>query len=118
MSKPIIFPIAESVAEIKKLIKSHNQFLSQRLRVLLECKLHEQTGISKRDLSENTGFNHNSAEKWRKMYVEGGLEALLHHNKTGFKPPSFTKAEHELLKAKLHDKRYLHQNQKNFKIKH
>ena len=104
MSKPIIFTIAESVAEIKKLIKSHNQFLSQRLRVLLECKLHEQTGISKRDLSKNTGFNHNSVQKWRKMYVEGGLESLLHHNKTGFKPSSFTKAEHELLKAKLHDK--------------
>jgi hypothetical protein len=37
------------------------------------------------------------------MYIDGGLEALLHHSKTGFKPSSFTEAEHELLKAKLHD---------------
>ena len=37
------------------------------------------------------------------MYIDGGLEALLHHRKNGFKPSSLTEGEHELLKAKLHD---------------
>ena len=103
MSKPIIFIIQESVPQIKKLIRNHDQFLAQRLRVLLECKKHEHIGISKRDLSKNTGYNHNSVQKWRKMYIHGGLEALLSHNKTGFKPSSFTEYEHELLSTKLHD---------------
>lgn len=103
MSKPIIFTICETLPELKKLIKSHEPFLAQRLIVLLECKKHEQTGISKRSLSENTGYCHSSVQKWRQMYIRGGLEALLSHNKTGFKPSSFSEAEHQLLKAKLYD---------------
>ncbi len=103
MSKPIIFTIQESQPEIKKLMKSHQPFLSQRLRVLLECKKHEQTGISKRSLSENTGYCHSSVQKWRQLYISGGLRALLSHNKNGFKPSSFSEAEHQLLKTKLHD---------------
>jgi len=103
MSKPVIFPIRESIEELKKLIKNHEQFLAQRLRVLLECKRHEQTGVSKRELSRITGCNHNSVQKWRRMYMHGGLEALLSHNKVGFKPSSFSPAEYELLRAKLHD---------------
>jgi len=103
MSKPIIFTIQESLPEIKKLIKNHEPFLAQRLRVLLECKKHEKTGISKRSLSENTGYCHTSVQKWRQLYIKGGLEVLLSHKKTGFKPSSFSEAEHQLLKAKLHD---------------
>lgn len=103
MSKPIIFTIKESAQEIKKLIKSYNPFIAQRLKVLLECKKHEQIGISKRDLSKNTGYNHNSVQKWRKMYIDGGIEALLSHNKIGFKPSSFTEPEYELLKEMLHN---------------
>jgi len=103
MSKPIIFIIKESLPEIKNLIKRHDPFLAQRLKVLLECKKHEQTGISKRSLSESTGYCHNSVQKWRQMYITGGLESLLSHNKTGFKPSSFSEAEHQLLSAKLHD---------------
>ncbi len=103
MSKPIIFSIKESIADIKKLIKSHNLFMSQRLRVLIECKKHELTGISKRELSENTGYNHNSVQKWRRMYIDGGIEVLLSHNKKGFKPSSFTASEYEILKNKLNE---------------
>lgn len=103
MSQPIIFTIKESIPELKKLIKMHDQFLSQRLKVLLECKKHEQTGISKRELAKNTGYNHNSVQKWRNLYIEGGLTALLSHNKIGFKPSSFSEDEYSQLKDKLND---------------
>lgn len=103
MSKPVIFKINESIPEIKKLIKNHNPFLAQRLIVLLECKKHESTGISKRELSENTSFNHNSVNKWRKMYIVGGLENLLQHNKKGFKPSSFNELEYQQLEDKLNN---------------
>jgi len=37
------------------------------------------------------------------MYIEGGLIFLLSHNKIGFKPSSFSEAEYEQLKEKLHN---------------
>jgi transposase len=103
MSNPIIFPTKESENEIKKLMKSNIPMIALRLRVLLECKKHEQTGISKRDIADATGANHNSVTQWRKRYTEGGIEALLTHEKTGFKPSIITPKQKEIIKKKLED---------------
>jgi transposase len=103
MSKAKQFTIRESIPEIKKLIKSNDEFLAQRLRVLLECKKNESTGISKRELSDKTGYDQNSAQTWRTLYIKGGIEALLSHNRKGFKPSVFSSSEHEQLKTILHN---------------
>ena len=103
MSKAITFHIKESIPEIKKLIKSHEPFLAQRLRVLLECKKHEEYGISKRALALNTGYCEDSVYHWRKRYIEGGLGLLLSHERKCNKPSSFTASEHQRLSDKLHE---------------
>ena len=85
MSKPIQISIKESFKELKVIQRSQGELLSKRIRVLIELKKHEKTGISKRDLSDITGINHNSITKWRKMYIAGGVSALLVHGRVGFK---------------------------------
>jgi len=71
--------------------------------MLLEIKKSEGKGISKRDLAELVGANHNSIQSWRSMYLSGGITLLLSHKKTGFKPTLITAEEHEAIDRKLRD---------------
>lgn len=103
MASTIIFKIKETEAELKALMKKQIPFLAQRVRVILECKKYEATGISKNELAAAAGVNHNSANTWRKLYVQGGIKALLIHKKTGYKPGSFTAEEKSAIAAKLND---------------
>lgn len=67
-------------------------------------KKHEKTGISKRDLSKLTGVNHNSIVKWRKLYMDQGIESLLVHGRVGgFKKSVVSLEEHKLIEKKLKD---------------
>jgi transposase len=75
------------------------------MRVLIELKKHEKTGISKRDLADITGINHNSITKWRKLYIANGLESLLIHGRIGFKKSLINEFEHKCLEKKLNDPR-------------
>lgn len=104
MAHPLQITVTESIKELRVLQRQHGELIGKRLQVLIEIKRHEKTGISKRDLSAITGVNHNSIVKWRKMYLESGIEALLTHGrKGGFKPSVVSASEHEMIKAKLHD---------------
>ncbi len=71
--------------------------------MLIEIKKSEGKGISKRDLAELVGANHNSIQAWRSMYLLGGITLLLSHKKTGFKPSLITTEEHEAIDRKLRD---------------
>lgn len=73
------------------------------MRILLECKKSEEFGISKRAISQNTGYCEDSVHRWRKMYIEGGLDLLLSHGRKCNKPTSFTATEHQRLSEKLHE---------------
>ena len=103
MSKPKQIIINETEKEIKKQLKSCSVFLRPRLLMLIELKKNEQDGISKRELAKILHVNHNSVQKWRKLYEIGGIKKLLSHNKIGFKPSVISKEEHEALKTILSD---------------
>ena len=85
MSSPIIFPIKESIGETRQLKRGSIPFIAQRLQLLLVCKRHERTGISKQNLARVLGIDPNSAQRWRMLYRTGGIKALMSHKKTGFK---------------------------------
>lgn len=103
MAAPKIIKVKESGKELNMLLKKSSTLIVPRLRMLLELKKHEETGISKRDLSVLVGVNHNSIQTWRTMYEHGGLTYLCSHRKTGFRPSVFTKDEHNAIEAKLKD---------------
>lgn len=103
MSHPKITVIKESETQIKQLLKTVIPFIGQRLRVLLILKQHESTGISKRETARLAGVCADSVQKWRKIYTQEGIDGLLKHNKTGFKPSVFSAEEHTRLEGKLND---------------
>jgi transposase len=103
MAKPIQIMIKESIKDLKSLQRGLGELLSKRMQVLIELKKHEKTGISKRALSEKTGINHNSITKWRKMYLAGGISALLTHGRVGFKKSLINEAEHKAIENKLNN---------------
>lgn len=103
MALPKIFMIKETEKEIKNLLKKSIPFIAQRLRVLLIFKQNEGQGISKRDVAKLASVDQNSVQSWRTMYIKSGIEGLMEHHKTGFKPSVFTTKEHKLIEEKLHN---------------
>ena len=103
MAHAKIFVIKESEKEINKLLKQSIPFIGQRLRVLLIMKQNETTGISRREVAKLAGVDPNSVQNWRKLYLTEGIEGLMKHQKTGFKPSVFTPNEHDMLEAKLNN---------------
>jgi len=103
MASPKVIIVKESVEELRKVLKKSSNFISPRIRMLIELKKHETTGISKRELADVLGVSHSSIQIWRTMYQEGGLFLLRSHKKTGFKPSVFTEAEQKIIEDKLKD---------------
>lgn len=104
MAHPLSITIKESIKELKALQRKQGELISKRIQVLIEIKKRETVGVSKRALSDITGINHNSIVKWRKMYLEGGIDAILKHGRAGgFKPSIITVEEHQKIKVLLHD---------------
>ena len=84
MAHPLSIQIKESIQELRNLQRKYGELIGKRLRVLIEIKKHEATGISKRDLANLTGINHNSIVKWRNMYLQEGVNSILIHGRKGF----------------------------------
>ena len=96
MALPFQITVKETIAELRALQRKHGELIKKRLLMLIEIKKHEKTGISKRELSDITGINHNSIVKWRKVYKTQGIAPLLKHGrKGGFKKSLISKEEHD-----------------------
>lgn len=100
MSYALSFPIKESEAEIKKLIRKHPIHFTPRLKMLLECKK-SKTPLSKNELADLICANHNSIQTWRKRYIDEGITALLTHKKIGFKPSVISSIAHKKIEKKF-----------------
>lgn len=103
MGKALIIPVKEDVATLRKLLKNSKPFFAPRIRMLIEMKKEGEQGISKRELMARIGASSQAIHNWRTTYKTGGIEALLSHNRKGFKPSVFTKEEHDKLRTILHD---------------
>ena len=103
MAAPKVITVKETIRGLKSMLKSAKPLIAPRLRMLIEIKKHESTGISKRELAEIVGANHNSIQTWRSLYCNGGIEALTTHKKVGFKKPVFTLDQHRVIETKLND---------------
>jgi transposase len=104
MSHPKSIEVKESIAELKKLLKISPRIVIPRIRMLIEIKRHENLGgISKRNLAEAIGVNHNSIQTWRTSYLNGGIDQLISYIKNEGRPTVLTPEEHEAVKQKLND---------------
>jgi|CXWL01.1.fsa_nt_gi transposase len=103
MSLPKTIAIKESLSELKSLLKKASLLIAPRVKAMIEIKNREAIGISKRELATIVGVDPNSIQTWRTLYIKGGIEAILKHNKKGFKPSVFSKEEHLAIEKKLKD---------------
>jgi hypothetical protein len=103
MALPKHVKVKESMSELKTLLKKASPLIAPRIRTIIEIKKHESMGISKIALASLVGVDPNSVQTWRTLYLNKGIEAILTHNKTGFRPSVFTKEEHASIEKKLKD---------------
>lgn len=103
MSSPKAFSILESDSEIKKLISQSSPMIAKRLQALLVFKKHEGTGgISKREVAQQIGVNHNSIQAWRNIYISEGIEKLMSHSKIGYKPSLINAEQEKAINEQMH----------------
>jgi transposase len=101
MALPKTFKIKESEKEIKSLIKKSSLMIAKRLHALLVFKQNEDIGISKREVANEVGVNHNSIQTWRTLYIKGGIKMLMSHSNIGYKPCKINNVQEQALKEQL-----------------
>lgn len=97
-SKQII--VKESEVELCKLRLKQPVHLRKRIDLLLVLK-RSDTSLSKLELAKLLKINHNTAQKWRNLYFDKGIEGLLFYGKIGFKPSIISKELHLAIQARL-----------------
>lgn len=90
--------IAESEAELKKLMRQEQGVRHQRLQVLY-LLVSRQSNRSQ--AARLVGVHRNSVQTWLTVYAEGGLSALLRVEKAPGRAPTLSGAPLERLRAKL-----------------
>jgi transposase len=105
MSKPKLIQIKESIPELRKLQRDNIPMISARIRVLIEFKKNESTGISKRQVADICGVDPNSVQKYRTMYEKEGIKALLNHDRKGARPSLVSASDKQIIEQKLNDPR-------------
>lgn len=103
MANALYIPVKETVAELRAALKKASPLFQPRIKMLLVMKKSGAEGVSKRLLAESVGVCGQSIHTWRTVYKQSGLNGLLTHKKTGFRPASFTKKEHDKIAHKLND---------------
>jgi len=104
MALPKTIEVKESIKELKKLLKTCPRLIIPRIRMLIEIKRHEDAGgISKRNLADMVGVNHNSIQTWRTLYLAGGIDKLSNYIKNDGRPTILSKEEHQAIEKKLND---------------
>jgi putative transposase len=98
----LVFKIKESESQLRKLLKKQPEHLRDRVRLLLVAKKSE-LALSKQALADKVGIDPNSANKWRKLYLEGGIEKLLVFKRGRKKPGMITPKIHKKIEELLSD---------------
>lgn len=104
MASPKSIKVKESIKDLKQLLKSCPRLIIPRIRMLIEIKKHEDIGgVSKRNLADIIGVNHNSIQTWRTLYSDGGVAKLTDYIKNEGRPTILSKEEHKAIEKKLND---------------
>jgi transposase len=99
LAKQII--VKETEQELKALMRKQPVYLKNRLEMLLVLKKSEVL-LSKESLARILKINHNTAQKWRTKYINGGIGGLLSDGRIGFKPSIISDDLHQAIAERLH----------------
>jgi len=100
MAKAKIIIVKETEADLKKLLRQQPPHLKNRVQMLLILK-RSTISLTKVALAKALNINHNTAQKWRGLYFDGGIDKLLSDGRIGFKPSVISKELHQAIEVRL-----------------
>jgi hypothetical protein len=102
MAKALEINVKESIEELQKYYrKASCATIKKRIRMLIIIKKRAPEMLSKDELAKICKFNPNSINSWRKIYLSGGIEAIMQHNWTGTESKHISKEQYKLIEEKL-----------------
>jgi len=102
MSKALTIHVKESVNKLNALLTRHPSTFHLRIKMLLIIKK-SRIPLSKLELAQQVGVNHNTIQKWRNTYITGGLTALLKNTQGGKRREVITASLHRIIRKRLLD---------------
>lgn len=101
MAKAKTISVKETTQQLKQLLRQqHKSTMRSRIIMLQEIKK-AAAPLSKNELAELVGVNHNSIQKWRKLYHTGGMTALLQNRQGGKRREVIDAAAHAAIEKRL-----------------
>jgi len=100
MALALKLEVKESIPYLRTLMRKSISMISVRINMLVQLKK-GKGHISRRKLSVKLGVGSSSIQRWKKSYLEGGLEALLQHGRKGSVSKIFGSEEHKFLEELL-----------------
>jgi transposase len=100
MFKALKIEIKETLPELRSQMRKSIPMIALRIKMLVQLKKHDCC-LSRRKLAAKVGVDDKSIQSWRKIYIDGGLSALLQHNKKGPVSKIFGTEEREFLEKIL-----------------
>ncbi|WP_018627080.1 hypothetical protein [Niabella aurantiaca] len=92
--------VKESLPELKGYFKNASNRIRPRVQMLLVMK-QSKTMLTKYELAQQVGVNHNSITAWRKLYEIGGIATILQHNQGGKRREVIDAATHKAIEKRL-----------------
>jgi len=100
MAKPLEIKVKETSAQLRSLQKKHpSKFKPLQMLVILL----EQGALSQKVLAAMIGSSDKSINKWRKVYLSGGVALLLEEHRGGHKEAKITPEAEKQLRARLNN---------------
>jgi transposase len=101
MAKAKNIVVKETLPELKQLLKEqHKQTMRNRIIMLQQIKQSE-VPLSKNELAILVGVNHNSIQKWRRLYESKGIKGLLEQTRGGKRREVITPLAHAAIEKRL-----------------
>ncbi len=100
IAKVLQIEVKESIQELLVALKQSSSRIRPRIQMLLAIKK-STTPLTKLELAEKVGVNHNSITSWRKIYRSGGFALLSKHNQGGKRKIVIDPKTHEAIKKRI-----------------
>jgi len=88
MANALQITVKETKSALTSLLLKQRSNIGRKKIDLLLVLLNHPDGLNKTELSYKVGISHNTANKWRKFYEQGGIATLLGDNRKGGNRPS------------------------------
>jgi len=93
--------VKQSNQELKQLLKEQYKPAMRNRIIMLQQIKQTDAALSKNELADLVGVNHNSIQKWRKLYEAKGIEGLLAQKRGGKRREVITSAAHAAIEKRL-----------------